>query len=343
VAPHPLRRGAVVVGTRSGVFAPVRNLGLIVVDEEHDGSATSRKKSALQRPRRGHRARAGGRRLRGAGLGHAQPREPLQRRARQVHPARTARPHRRAAHAHGRADRHAPGVSGNAQAGHLFAQAAGSHRRAPGERRADHRAAQPPRIFELRRLPFLRRARECINCSLTLTYHKRDRRLLCHYCGYAEKVPSVCPKCQSEHIYFLGLGSERVEEELHREFPQAASPASTATRSPASASTKTILKNFREGNYDILVGTQMIAKGHDIPNVTLVGVVSADVGLGMPDFRAAERTFPTADAGGRTRRARRLPGIVLMQTINPDHYAVRMAAAQDYQAFLREGAAISAA
>ena len=96
---------------------------------------------------------------------------------------------------------------------------------------------------------------------------------------------------------------------------------------------ETILQEFREGNYDILVGTQMIAKGHDIPNVTLVGVVSADVGLGMPDFRAAERTFQLlTQVAGRAGRGN-VPGIVLIQTINPDHYAVRMAAAQDYQAF----------
>ena len=174
---------------------------------------------------------------------------------------------------------------------------------------------------------------ECINCSLTLTYHKRDRRLLCHYCGYAEKVPSVCPKCASEHIYFLGLGSERVEEELHRAFPAARIARLDRDTVTGKRHYETILQDFREGNYDILVGTQMIAKGHDIPNVTLVGVVSADVGLGMPDFRAAERTFQLlTQVAGRAGRGS-VPGIVLIQTVNPDHYAVRMAAAQDYQAF----------
>ena len=174
---------------------------------------------------------------------------------------------------------------------------------------------------------------QCINCSLTLTYHKRDRRLLCHYCGYAEKVPSVCPKCASEHIYFLGLGSERVEEELHQAFPTARIARLDRDTVTGKRQYETILHDFREGSYDILVGTQMIAKGHDIPNVTLVGVVSADVGLGMPDFRAAERTFQLlTQVAGRAGRGS-VPGIVLIQTINPDHYAVRMAAAQDYQAF----------
>jgi primosomal protein N' (replication factor Y) (superfamily II helicase) len=174
---------------------------------------------------------------------------------------------------------------------------------------------------------------QCINCSLTLTYHKRDRRLLCHYCGYAEKIPSICPKCQSEHIYFLGLGSERVEEELHQAFPRARIARLDRDTVTGKRHYETILQNFREGNFDILVGTQMIAKGHDIPNVTFVGVVSADIGLGMPDFRAAERTFQLlTQVAGRAGRGS-APGRVLIQTINPDHYAVRLAAAQDYAAF----------
>src|ERR1700724_343840 len=173
----------------------------------------------------------------------------------------------------------------------------------------------------------------CVNCSLTLTYHKRDRRLLCHYCGYAEKVPSVCPKCQSEHIYFLGMGSEKVEEELHRSFPAARIARLDRDTVTGKRQYETILNEFREGNYDMLVGTQMIAKGHDIPDVTLVGVVSADIGLGMPDFRAAERTFQLlTQVAGRAGRGN-VPGIVLIQTINPDHYAIRFASAQNYDGF----------
>jgi len=177
---------------------------------------------------------------------------------------------------------------------------------------------------------------QCINCSLTLTYHKRDRRLLCHYCGYAEKVPSACPKCGSDHIYFLGLGSERVEEELHQAFPTARIARLDRDTVTGKRQYETILQEFREGSYDLLVGTQMIAKGHDIPNVTLVGVVSADIGLGMPDFRAAERTFQLlTQVAGRAGRGN-VPGIVLVQTINPDHYAIQMAAAQDYTAFYQK-------
>jgi primosomal protein N' (replication factor Y) len=174
---------------------------------------------------------------------------------------------------------------------------------------------------------------ECVNCSVTLTYHRRDRRLLCHYCNYAQKVPAVCPKCGKEYLNFIGLGSEKVEEELHQQFPAARIARMDRDTVSGKRHFETILHGFRDGHFDILVGTQMIAKGHDIPNVTLVGIVSADVGLGMPDFRAAERTFQLlTQAAGRAGRGT-LAGIVLIQTINPDHYAVKFAGAQDYQGF----------
>jgi primosomal protein N' (replication factor Y) len=124
-----------------------------------------------------------------------------------------------------------------------------------------------------------------------------------------------------------------VEEELHRAFPRARIARMDRDTVSGKRQFETILQGFREGNFDILVGTQMIAKGHDIPNVTLVGVVNADIGLGMPDFRAAERTFQLlTQVAGRAGRGE-TPGIVLVQTINPDHYAVRFAAAQDYRLF----------
>ena len=149
---------------------------------------------------------------------------------------------------------------------------------------------------------------QCVNCAVTLTYHRRDRRMLCHYCSYAERVPSLCPKCKSEHIYFLGLGAERVEDELHREFPEARIARMDRDTVSGKRHFETILTGFRERAFDILVGTQMIAKGHDIPNVTLVGVISADIGLGMPDFRAAERTFQLlTQVAGRAGRGH-LPG-----------------------------------
>ncbi len=174
---------------------------------------------------------------------------------------------------------------------------------------------------------------ECTNCSVTLTFHRRDRRMLCHYCNYSERVPERCLKCDSEYIQFMGVGSERVEAELNGAFPKARIARLDRDAINGRRDYEIILAGFRDGDYDILVGTQMIAKGHDIPNVTLVGIVSADVGLGLPDFRAAERTFQLlTQAGGRAGRGE-TPGIVLIQTINPDHYAIQCAASGDYQAF----------
>ena len=132
---------------------------------------------------------------------------------------------------------------------------------------------------------------ECINCAVTLTFHRRDRRMLCHYCNYAQKVPSICPKCSSEYLQFIGTGSEKVEEELHRDFP-------TARIARMDRDTVSGKRHFEDNPAGIpgrrlrhLSGDANDRKGHDIPNVTLVGVVSADIGLGLPDFRAAERTF----------------------------------------------------
>jgi primosomal protein N' (replication factor Y) len=174
---------------------------------------------------------------------------------------------------------------------------------------------------------------ECVNCAVTLTFHRRDRRLLCHYCNYAERVPQLCPQCQSEHIYFLGTGSEKVEDELGELFPTARIARMDRDTVVTKRHYETILSGFREGAYDILVGTQMIAKGHDIPNVTMVGIVNADIGLGMPDFRAAERTFQLlTQAAGRAGRGA-VAGTVVIQTINPDHYAVRFASQQNYRLF----------
>ncbi len=176
----------------------------------------------------------------------------------------------------------------------------------------------------------------CTNCSVVLTHHRRDRRMLCHYCGYAEKVPTECPKCGSDHVQFLGTGSERVEDELHQHLPTARIARLDRDSTATKGAFDRILHSFREGAIDILVGTQMIAKGHDIPNVTLVGVVLADIGLSMPDFRAAERSFQLlTQAAGRAGRGS-TPGRVIIQTLNPDHYAVRLASEQDYEGFYKK-------
>ena len=188
--------------------------------------------------------------------------------------------------------------------------------RAPGQWRADHAAAQSPRILEHRRLPRpAASALQCVNCSVTLTYHRRDRRMLCHYCNYASAVPDKCPQCASEYLQFIGVGSERVEQELGAAFPRARIARLDRDTVSGKHDYETILSGFREQRFDILVGTQMIAKGHDIPNVTLVGIVNADVGLGLPDFRAAERTFQLlTQAAGRAGR-----GDNSRHRADPDH------------------------
>jgi primosomal protein N' (replication factor Y) len=333
-----IRSGAasVVVGTRSGVFAPVRNLGLIVVDEEHDGSYKQE-----ENPRYNGRDVAIVRAQAANAcvvLGSATPSLESRYNAEREKYTLIELPGRIE-------ERPMPTVELiDMRQEFLETRQQATFSRKLLEALGARLENGEQTIVLLNRRGFssfvaCRSCGErvnCVNCSLTLTYHKRDRRLLCHYCGYAEKVPSLCPKCQSEHIYFLGLGSEKVEEELHRAFPAARVARLDRDTVTGKRQYETILNEFREGNYDVLVGTQMIAKGHDIPNVTLVGVVSADIGLGMPDFRAAERTFQLlTQVAGRAGRGN-VPGIVLIQTINPDHYAVRMAAAQDYAAFYQK-------
>jgi primosomal protein N' (replication factor Y) len=177
---------------------------------------------------------------------------------------------------------------------------------------------------------------ECENCSIALTHHRRLGRLLCHYCDFSRPVPRACPQGSSEHIYFMGEGSERVEEHLHRHFPEARIGRLDRDTARGRGRGEAILAAFQEHELDILVGTQMIAKGHDIHRVTLAGVISADVGLARPDFRAGERTFQLlTQIAGRAGRGDLL-GEVIIQTYYPDHYAIRAAAAQDYSQFYRQ-------
>src|ERR1700683_3551682 len=174
---------------------------------------------------------------------------------------------------------------------------------------------------------------ECQNCAIALTHHKREHKMVCHYCGYTAAVPKACVHCGSEYVYFLGTGSEKLEELLHGMFPQAriARVDRDTVRSPQDF--ERALNALNEGELDLLVGTQMIAKGHDVHGVTLVGVVGADAALGLPDFRAAERTFQLlTQVGGRAGRGQ-TPGKVVLQTYFQDHYAVQYAARHDFVGF----------
>jgi primosomal protein N' (replication factor Y) len=174
---------------------------------------------------------------------------------------------------------------------------------------------------------------QCENCSISLTYHKQRQRLECHYCGFSRRVPDVCPKCNSEHVYFFGAGAEQLEEKLREKFPEAKIARLDRDSVRTKSAYQQVLGDFATGKIDILVGTQMVAKGHDFQRVTLVGVISADSQLSLPDFRAAERTFQLlTQVAGRAGRGG-LPGEVLVETYYPEHYAIQLAARQDYLTF----------
>ena len=174
---------------------------------------------------------------------------------------------------------------------------------------------------------------ECRNCAIAMTHHKGSNRMVCHYCGFMAPVPKVCGECGSEYVYFLGTGSEKLEELLHGLFPQARIGRLDRDTVRGNEDFERALNALNEGELDLLVGTQMIAKGHDIHGVTLVGVVGADMALGFPDFRAAERTFQLlTQVAGRAGRGQ-TPGRVILQTYFPDHYAVQYAALHDFVGF----------
>ncbi len=176
-------------------------------------------------------------------------------------------------------------------------------------------------------------ARQCPHCSITMTYHKRRQILMCHYCSTATPVPKTCWQCGSEHLYFIGFGTEQIEEKLKSEFPLARIARLDRDTVQGRSSYQRILGEFSQGLTNILVGTQMIAKGHDFPRVTLVGVLNADGALGFPDFRAGERTFQLlTQVAGRSGRGA-TPGEVILQAFYPEHYAIRCAAQQDFNEF----------
>jgi primosomal protein N' (replication factor Y) len=177
---------------------------------------------------------------------------------------------------------------------------------------------------------------QCENCSISLTYHKQRQRLECHYCGFSRRVPEVCPKCNSEHVYFFGAGAEQLEEKLREKFPEAKIARLDRDSVRTKSAYQQVLGDFATGKIDILVGTQMVAKGHDFQRVTLVGVISADSQLSLPDFRAAERTFQLlTQVAGRAGRGG-LPGEVLVETHYPEHYAIQLSARQDYLTFFEK-------
>ena len=332
---HRIRRGEVdvVVGTRSAVFAPLDNVGLVVVDEEQD-SAYKQEDAPRYHGRDVAIVRA---RMEQALvlLGTATPSLESAANARagryeQIVLARRVldRPlasvqvvdMRREYAAHG------PDV--------VLSQTlldAIAHRL---ERREQALVLLNRRGFST--VIFCRQcgsSMECPHCSVTLTYHRAARRLRCHYCNYAASVPRQCGSCGGEYLEQSGFGTERLEAELREKFPRARLVRVDRDTIRKRGAMARVLADVGRGAIDLVVGTQMIAKGHDFPAVTLVGVVSADVGLGLADFRASERTFQLlTQVVGRAGRGE-TPGAAIIQTLYPDHYSIRAAAAQDYAAF----------
>ncbi|MFQ5599083.1 MAG: primosomal protein N' [Candidatus Krumholzibacteriia bacterium] len=320
----------VVLGARSAVFAPFRNLGLIVVDEEQESSYKQSEK-----PRYHARAVALVRgSLEGAAvlLGSATPSlESYHNTMRAKHallriPERVdGRPLPRVHVVDMRAEENRRAVLSGAL---LDALAERLERREQSilllNRRGHSNYVQCFACGELVRCPY---------CDISLTYHAVGQVLRCHYCNHARPVPEECPSCSNPCQVFRGLGTQRLEQELAGLLPRARLRRMDFDTTSRRGAHRAILEEFARGEADVLLGTQMVAKGHDFPHVTLVGVVQADAGLSLPDFRAAERTFHLlAQVAGRAGRGER-PGDVFIQTLCPDHYTIALAAAQDYGAF----------
>ncbi|CAB1128533.1 Primosomal protein N' [Candidatus Hydrogenisulfobacillus filiaventi] len=325
----------VVVGARSAVFLPFARLGIIVLDEEHE-STYKQDDHPRYHTREVAEQRAG---LEGARLvlGSATPSVETAWRARQGAMVRARLP----ARYHGRplppvtvVDMRAELAAGNRSMFSRYLLDGISRRLEQGEQVVLFLNRRGFASFYLCR--DCGRAVTCPHCAVTLTYHASPSALRCHYCFHSEPVPAVCPHCGSRRIRHFGVGTEQVEEAVARLWPQArvlrADRDTVGTRSQYEA----LYYRFLHGEADILVGTQMIAKGMDWPGVTLVGAVAADVGLNLPDFRAAERSFQLlVQAAGRAGRGDR-PGEVVIQTYNPGHYAIEAAARYDYEGFLEQ-------
>lgn len=340
-----IRRGdaPVVVGTRSAIFAPAKNLGLILVDEEHDQSYKQE-----ETPRYNARDVAVIRaKLAGAVvvLGSATPsletwqnsvagkyvRIEMKDRVKQRPlPAVELVDMRREFQETGKEQLFSRSLVEQAQA-------------------ALDRGEQVLILLNRRGYSFAVTCRacgaklDCQNCAIALTHHKsvgeeelarEGQRLECHYCGYRRTVPARCPQCDSEHLYYLGAGSQQGEERLAEIFPTARIGRMDRDTVRGRHDLERLLARLHSGEINLLVGTQMIAKGHDIHGVTLVGVVGCDHALSMPDFRAAERVFQLmTQVSGRAGRGE-LPGRVVVQTYYPDHYAIVAASAHDYASFV---------
>jgi primosomal protein N' (replication factor Y) len=323
----------VVVGTRSAIFAPLENLGLIIVDEEQESSYKQEETPryhgrdvAIVRAKMENAA---------ALLGSATPSLET------YHHARSGKYELLTL-----ASRVEQRAMASVEIVDLREEFAKTHQTSPISA-ALHAGIQECLAQKTQALVLINRrgyswsvlcrscgaSVHCDYCSISMTHHKQRNRLECHYCGSLKPIPKQCPKCQSKYVYFFGEGSEHLEERLRKEFPGARIARLDRDTARTKRQYQETLGAFAGGALDILVGTQMLAKGHDFQRVTLVGVISADSSLSLPDFRAAERTFQLlTQVAGRAGRGE-LPGRVLIQTFYPEHYAIQDAVKQDYLAF----------
>jgi primosomal protein N' (replication factor Y) len=323
----------IVIGTRSAVFAPLPNLGLIVVDEEHE---TSYKQEEVPRYHARDtavmRAKLGGAAV---VLGSATPSMESFRNA-------EARKYEYVTLMTRVEDRALPGV----EIVNMREEYAAEGKQVVFARRVLQAVSARLERGEQTMILLNRRGYaafllcrhcgftfQCTSCSVAMTYHRSIEKLLCHYCGLARRPPTRCPECDSEYIHYVGEGTERLEAELKHLFPDARVGRIDRDTMRHMRDYQRVLGGFRAGEIDILVGTQMIAKGHDFPRVTLVAVVGADAPLALPDFRAAERTFQLlTQVAGRSGRGDR-PGEVVIQSYFPDHYTFQLAVTQRFEDF----------
>lgn len=327
-----IRRGdaRVVVGARSAVFAPIQRLGLVILDEEHESSYKQ------DRPPRYHTRDVAARRAAVAGAtlvyGSATPSVETYYWAQQGHLKLLEMPTRIDS-------RPLPTVETVDLRSETGTPAILSPRLLDALR--DRLARGEQAILFLNRRGYATfvlcrdcgYAARCPNCSVTLTYHLHADLLQCHHCGHHRRAPRKCPKCSGSRIRHFGLGTERLETEVRKLVPEARPVRMDLDTTSRKGSHRRLLSALREGDANLLIGTQMVAKGLDFPRVTLVGVVAADVSLNLPDFRAAERTFQLlTQVSGRAGRGD-LPGEVVVQTFQPEHYSLQAASRHDFASF----------
>ncbi len=326
---------SIVIGTRSALFAPLENLGIIVVDEEHEGSYKQD-----EMPRYNARDCAVMRaKMAGAVtvLGSATPSMESFRNAETQRYVYAQLPDRVE-------ERPLPSV----EIVNMRDEYADQGKQVVLSERLvdaieDRLGRREQTIILLNRRGFsmfllcrhCNYSFHCRDCSVSMTYHRSINRLLCHYCGLTRKPETTCPECQSEYVQYVGEGTEQLEALLKERYESARIGRVDRDTMRNLGDYDRILKDFRAGELDILVGTQMVAKGHDFPKVTLVGVISADAALSLPDFRAAERTFQLlTQVAGRSGRGD-VPGQVIIQSYFPDHYTFQLASTQRFEQFYR--------